>query len=659
MEHRALPRPLKVAALMLLCATVATPCSFDTTPILFFEVRPDMPIDDYVDGRLGIVQPAYARSHLVVAYRYLSGKPLSDAEREGAGSLLRHRLQEEGRPADPVEQWERLRSNLRGVEYKWPPSRTRSVAGAYDSYDNCTDDAFATASKTLAQHMKTYGAASPAVMHWLNAQEMVFANCAEGEARIPAWDESLPAALRADRQYQIAAANFYALRYDDARARFLAIARDRQSPWQKTARLVAARILIRAENLDVAIQAADPLALADQELRAILADASMKPLHDAAWDLLAVTTLRRDPERRFHEAAQALLGGETSARRMRTHLADYTILWDKEVTGNDELTDWIKTFQSGDAAHALERWNATKGTQWLVAALTHVKPDDASVAALLEASKAIGTDSAAATSIAYHRVRLLLAAERDDDARAELDRVLARDLPVSARNQLLAQRRAVARTLAEFLRDTPSRPVGEGTDAIEPGSAPPRLPDDAAVVLNYWTPLETLTLAAADETLPAEIREPLARAVSTRKMLLDNPSFATADLLVHDEEAKPYVDAVETYGNWWCAGGGSPQTVPVPVFLRPTLYLASAEHEELRMMGSGATWILRTVIAHAMSHPNDPRVPEALSLAILGTRRACGDADTEKLAKEAFGVLHRKYGKTSWAAETPYWYKPY
>ena len=76
-------------------------------------------------------------------------------------------------------------------------------------------------------------------------------------------------------------------------------------------------------------------------------------------------------------------------------------------------------------------------------------------------------------------------------------------------------------------------------------------------------------------------------------------------------------------------------------------------------MGSGATWILRTVLARAKSHPDDPRVPEALSLAILGTHRACGDGDTEKLAKEAFGVLHKRYGKTSWAAETPYWYKPY
>ncbi|HET8773800.1 MAG TPA: hypothetical protein VFP80_08420, partial [Thermoanaerobaculia bacterium] len=121
MAKRALPRPLKIAALALLCATVATPCSFDTTPMAFYEARPDFPIDKYVEGHLGILQPTYARSHLVVAYRYLSGNPPSDTEREGFGDLLRHRLKEDSGRPDPAAQWERTRSKIRGLEYKWPP----------------------------------------------------------------------------------------------------------------------------------------------------------------------------------------------------------------------------------------------------------------------------------------------------------------------------------------------------------------------------------------------------------------------------------------------------------------------------------------------------------------------------------------------------------
>jgi hypothetical protein len=653
MAKRALPRSLKIAALALLCATVATPCSFDTTPLAFYEERPDFPIDKYVDGHLGIVQPTYARSHLVVAYRYLSGNPPSDAERAGFGELLRHRLQEDGGHPDPAEQWERLRSTIRGVPYKSRPDRDRPGVDKYDYFTNCNDDAFAVASTTLASRMKTFGAAHPAVLRWLDAQETVFANCGDTAPRIPADDPSLPAPLRADRRYQIAAANFYALQYDDARAQFLAIARDQESPWQQTARLVAARVLIRAENLNVPIETDDPLALADQELRAIMADASMKTLHEAAWDLLAVTTFRRAPEQRLREAVQGLTGGEkNSAHRVRTHLADYTLLLDQDVQGNDELTDWIRTFQSGNAVHALERWQATKKPHWLVAALTHVKPDDDAAPALLEASS-----SSPEPSVIHHRARLLLAADRDDDARTELDRVLARDIPVSARNQFLTQRRSVARTLDDYLRDAPMQPVGDPEMVEDPATTTPTLQADAAAVLNYGMPLKMLQLAAKDETLPAAIRGPLQRAVATRAALLEKPTFDTAYTIVQNTEDSPYVSALDgDWRDWWCAGGSSPS--PLPLFLRATSEVAGAENGKLQSLGAGATWLLRTAIARAKSHPNDERVPEALSLAILGTRYACGDADTAKLAQQAFGVLHRKYGETQWARETPYWYKP-
>ena len=658
MAHRAFARPLKIAALALLVATVATPCSFDMTPRDFFATRPDAPIDRYVEGHLGILQPTYARSHLVVAYRYLSGNAPGDVEREGFRAVLRHRLNEypdDARPIDPVEQWERLRTTIRGQQYKWPPDRTKAGADDYDFYTNCGDDAFATASTTLASRMKTFGAANPAVLRWLDAQETVFANCGGTEAKIPADDATLPAVLRADRRYQIAAANFYALHYNDARAQFLAIARDAQSPWQKIARLVAARILLRAENLGIPVDERDALARADEELRAILADKSMQPLHDAAWDLLAVTTFRRNPEERVREAVRGITGGEkTSARRVRTNFSDYTLLLDKNVNGDSDLSDWIDSFQSAKVAHAIERWQATKKQHWLVAALTHVKPEDPAVASLVEA--AANSDQ---PSIVYHRARLLLAADRDDDARAELDRILARDIPVSARNQLLGERRAVAHTLAEFLRDVPMQPVSEGDDAIDPATATPQLPPEAAAVLNSSMPLKTLQLAAKNESLPAEIRARLQRAVATRATLLGKPTFDDAYAIAQNTSASPYVASLDLErGNWWCAGGSS-DSAPLPVFLAATSGIADAERDQLTALGSGATWILRTTIARAKSHPNDARVPEALSLAILGTRRACGDEDTAKVAEQAFGVLHRKYGSTQWAHDTPYWYRPF
>ncbi|HEX2061509.1 MAG TPA: hypothetical protein VHK90_12280, partial [Thermoanaerobaculia bacterium] len=480
----------------------------------------------------------------------------------------------------------------------------------------------------------------------------------------------------ADRQYQIAAAHFYALHYDEARARFLAIARDAHSPWQKVARLVAVRALIRAENLGVAIADDDPLATADRELHAILADPSMQPLHDAAWDLLAVTTLRRDPQQRFADAAKALLGGETSARRVRVQLGDYTLLWDKDVTGNDELTNWIRTFQSGDLAHAVERWQATKGTHWLVAALAHVPLDDRAVASLLEASKSIAHDSPAAPTIAYHRARLFLGAERYDEARAEVERAIALDLPLSARNRVLVQRRALARSLEEYLRDVPVKAVAYGVDLADAERSDPTLPTDAAVVLNYWMPLETLVEAALSDTLPENLRTAVRDAAWTRALLLDRADLAkkldpetetrtrfdVAYALTRTTSSDPYVEPLGlSFGEWWCKGGppylrdDSGHTL-LPRFLDRE-DTADAEATRLYEMGAGATWIFRQLLARAKSHPDDPRVPESLSLAIKATRHACGDKDTTALAKQAFQLLHRRYAKTKWAEETPYWYE--
>jgi hypothetical protein len=665
MDARTYTRPLKLAIVIALLGTaVATPCSFDVEPRIFFDVRPDAPIDRFVDGHLGILQPSYARSHLIVAFRYLSGRPPSAVEREGFRELLRHRLDEYPEPRiRAAEQWERLRTNVRGVAFAQAPDQSRAVGGdSYEWIDNCTDDAFHTAAATLAARVKTFGARHPAVSAWLDAQEIVFGNCSDGSASVPEADGSLPEIIRADRRYQMAAADFYAMRYQEARARFLAIARDAKSPWRATARLVAARALIRAESLGVEVADADPLGTAEKELRDMLADRSMAPLHETTWGLLAYATARRDPQQRFNEAAQGLLAGAATVRRARTDLADYTVLWDKEgIAGDDELTDWLRTFQAGGAEHSIERWTQTRRLHWLVAALAHAKPGTPAVAALLEDSAKIAPDSPAYAMVTHHRVRLLSEA---GPARAELDRALARDLPMSARNQLLAQRRGYARTLDEFLRDVPVTLVGYGLDpATGPDAEKRWMPPDAAFVLNYWTPLETLRKASQNEALPAGLRAQIAAATGLRQALLEHPDFDLAYATVKDLSAEPYVDPFD-YGderpNWWCRGGGHDEEVGrstrLPDFLEGEDE-TDTENERLSQLGSGASWILRTTLARAKSHPSDPRVPEALALAIDGTRWACGDTDTDELAEQAFGVLQRRYGKTEWAQQTKYWHR--
>jgi outer membrane protein assembly factor BamD (BamD/ComL family) len=63
------------------------------------------------------------------------------------------------------------------------------------------------------------------------------------------------------------------------------------------------------------------------------------------------------------------------------------------------------------------------------------------------------------------------------------------------------------------------------------------------------------------------------------------------------------------------------------------------------------------VIQWANSHPADPRVPEALHLAVKTTRYGCTDKDSARWSKAAFDVLHNKYPNSPWTKKTPYWFK--
>ena len=698
MEKR---RALRVALMIALCAATAVPCSFDDTPAFAFRVRPDAPIEPYVNGRIGIIRPGYARSHLVVAYRYLSGNPPSAAERAGFLGLLQHRL-EEVHPIDHGKEWETLRAMHRGVNAGSGPYTWRRT-GNYSSFENCTQYAFAKAAEVLRDRSARFGAKSAAVPSWLEAQETVFANCYEGEHVPKPADASLPALIRADRAYQIAAANFYATKYDDARTQFLAIAADRASPWWQTARLVAARALLRKANVlatgeytDHYVHVKEPMEQAEKDLQAILADPSMAPMHEQARQLLAFAVFRLRPSERLKELATILARGAATADEARRSLDDYTYLLDTvEGEQDDDLTSWIRTFQAGEDATA--QWRKTKKTHWLVAALAAKTPSD--VEDLLEASSKIKPDNVAYPVIAYHRARLLLATPPPEGApearttpsreaaRTELDRVLSLGedkLPRSGRNLLLEQRRGLARSLADYLRDAEVTPVGLESDQFVETYEHPELAEDVIAVLNEAMPLATLADAATAKGVSDAIRTPILVAAFTRAILLDREDvaarlaprliaqqselekpyetwrkakgaqrrYAAADLFAHHAGLQPFAQRNVSTRGWWCyRKTEEPKVVP------PFLADAAGEQQELMKLDAGATFILRAYLDLAEAQPKDPRVAEGLSLAIKGTRWSCGDGDTDALAERAFNLLHKRYAATEWAKETPYWYR--
>jgi hypothetical protein len=79
-------RILLASAFALLAATgwrLAQACAPNFLRAVFSYARhPDLPRTEFIDGRLGVLQPTFARSYLVIAYRYLNGIGMNPRERE-------------------------------------------------------------------------------------------------------------------------------------------------------------------------------------------------------------------------------------------------------------------------------------------------------------------------------------------------------------------------------------------------------------------------------------------------------------------------------------------------------------------------------------------------------------------------------------------------
>jgi tetratricopeptide (TPR) repeat protein len=684
------------AAAATLVATSTDSCSFRESPSFVFAKRPDAPIAAYTAGRLGVLMPSFAHSHLVVAWRYLAGKPLSAGEQKEMAAYYAFRLGEgavapQQPQRDPVDEWIALRNTVAASDQRPSNYRNDRYAGIY----NCTNDAFATATATLKSRIAEFGGTHPGVRSWVEAQNAVFSNC-EGNGITPQpANASLPATIRLDRNYQIAAAAFYATDFDRAHDLFLAVSRDPASPWRRIARIVAARALIRKGALakDDGFDA-EPLKIADRELRAIAADDDMRGLHRAAADLDDYVQLHIAPAEQGAKLARAIAGGHIT----RHNLTDYVA-----IVGDDshEMTDWIATFSGfvrhrwttqppePDAkrfAHAIERWQSTHSLPWLVASIANANKTDPRINELLEAAAKVEPASPAFATVAYHRARLLLDLGDVAAAKRELDRALAQDLGNSTRNLFRSLRMPLANSIGELVNDAVRLPAGKSFDELADPPYEALFDDDAAAVFNQALPLSSLIEAAHTPKLPDSIRAQLVAAAFTRAIVLGRPEIAQSllpemhrdfddeikeplnrfgaappsrrriealNLLVHTPALSPFITPFEgrvnqqspvtnlihgpEHENWWCGPGA-----------------VAANEKDLQI--SGASFMLRGAMAWAKSYPDDPGVPEALALAIQGTQWACPDDQTKKLAASAFELLHSRYGATKWAQQTKYWY---
>lgn len=558
---------------------------FFTDAIFVFSKHPDFPLEKFAAGNFGVIRESWARSYLVAAYRSLAGDPLSDAEAKAIKSLWDDRLNNTYDYSSDswLKDWNEARKAAGATApVEIQVYRNREKPREYESFLNCQQDAFVNATKLLNERVKLFGANSPQVQSWLAAQDAVFANCGEGRhmpkdvaSELP----DLPPLLRADRAYQIAAANFYSTNLDEAKQQFEAIARDKASPYNVIAPYMAARSMLRKGSFAEKEDEGRPfLNEAETRLSAILKDNSLKDSHHAAGRLFNLTRLRAHPEEKLHELARQIMKKDAS-EDFKQAVWDYTILMDKYVEvedetakrklppsfGSDDLTDWITTFE-GDleagAAHAIEKWQKTKALPWLVAALANSGGKQTGLNELIAAAGNVSHSSPAFPTVAFHSVRLLKEANRSADARAMLDKILAGDrqqLNASALNLFLSQRMMLAQNLNEFLQNAPRVPAGysyndDGRElpdedgAPKPGEAPKPLFDlDAAITFNRAMPVAIMKDAASSGTLPADLRRDVAQAAFVRAAMLDDRETAIQAAASLEAELPPVKEFLAAY----------------------------------------------------------------------------------------------------------------
>jgi hypothetical protein len=522
-------------------------------PMIVPSISPDVPLQLFSEGKIGVPQPTYARSYLVVAYRYLSGTPLSAAEREAFLEYWEWRLNlNESKERDAViKAWLTARNQRR-----LPTKKDISSFAALDGFEyflNCGDDAFKTALRTLEDREKQWGKGTLNLAEWIDGQDAVFAQCSREKTALPrAPRNNAPLLLRQDRAYQSAAALFYKGDFPSATAALDAIAKDEASPWSGISEFVAIRSLFRQALLVTPENAAYDSKVMDEVKRRVQrlkTQASTKEIREAANKYEGRVQYWVDPIGRQAQLAKQLAAADGADELY--DLRDYLLLLDRvhqgpyDTAGSDwlksapDLTQWLIVLgERGTEAPriAAQKWQATKRLPWLYAALALSDEKSEGLEQLLSDAKSLEPANPIHVGVRYHRLRILRLLGKVEQARAEAQQLLTqKNIPPSTVNLLRRELQLMAQSPNEFAslseRNATYISVEGGLDcwwnedckrtvrgkAWRPDGN--YLDEITAVILNREMSLDSLIDVA--KLAPEPHKSRLLRAVWTRAVLLN------------------------------------------------------------------------------------------------------------------------------------------
>jgi hypothetical protein len=597
---------------------------FTLSPVFSLKTHADFPLVEFTNGKTGIVQASFGPMSLVVFYRQLNNLPLTKNEQKQIVDSMETQIFYRSGVSDTSANYDSQTETLPNYFDNWAAARAKitnekrdvetekRIADDYNYFSNCLPDAFNNATKTLEARIAKYGN-NENVKEWLKGQDTVFSTCEGAKTPPESLSENFPEWLRQDREYQIAAAQFYMGDFVAAREKFEKIAADENSVWKTTAKFIVARTLIRqasftksSEDEAAKTQAENEkkifLQQAAEKLQNILADNSMSEYHKSAYRLLGLVKYRMIPSERQKELAE-ILANPSENLNICNDLTDYTWLLNystnqaqekgseidrleaekagKEYDYNytlklrdlpaetraNDLTDWILTYQSADGfQHAFEKLKETGKMEWLVAAITKGDRKSPQTTEILSEADKVQPNSAAFATVSFHQIRLLLESGKRTEAKRKLDEVITNnfnDLPLSTQNEFVAQRMALSENLDDFLKFAQRKPViftYDDTDREEGTSVKTdqylgawekrtMFDEDSAVVFNEKMPLSVLRQAALSSQLPPHLKRFLIIAVWTRAFIIGNQAIEREFTPLMSANAREFSPQFSKYAN--------------------------------------------------------------------------------------------------------------
>ncbi len=494
-------------------------------------------------GKLGVLRQSYRSKYLIAAFRILSGLALTAGEIKSLSEDPYYNGYKTLTPAQ--DRWFENRSKLdasfqRGSTYMGTSWGKRE---SLQWVENCHDDAFLNAARTLEQLRKRWGNGDPRTSAWVAAQDRVFSLCSgsgymvDGTIGFPdPPDARMDPLLAAHRRYQIAASYFYTGQYRVASVAFEKIAKEPGSPWREMAPYLVARSLLRAMNFTQ-----DPTARREskEKLLAILKDPKQQRWHKASSRLLHFWQLQVEPEVRFAELGKELVrpygddigqGATDFAYLLNKQSPPYGPL--TETLKKDALAAWMMCIYgrtNETAEHAASQWKKTHNPAWLIAALMNAKDPD--LPALLSDATKISPSSPAYESVVYYATFREARRGNKEQARQWADGALHQNLQRSTRNLILGERTLVAKNWNDFLTHGLRRPEPKilmGERGESPASGTGLATGDAQVfdadvidAFNRLVPLSLWIDAVSNPIVPPHMQLRIAKAAWLRAIVLN------------------------------------------------------------------------------------------------------------------------------------------